>query len=265
MSLTLAAAQATQLQTLRSADKYAEAYELMETWTRDSADPDVKLVHTWLLGAADINRGVGPFAALVKAYNQREGLLRGRPVTDADNQGASNEIARRVINRAIDNSAIPNFAEIINFDAEGGNPATLASHYIRFGDATANTLTGDRLGDRLYGGAGNDTLEGQGCNDYLEGGSGNDIATLSDRSAIDLVARNARPVCRNGLLFRKNVRTEAKLACFQRQKHRTNAKTALAYPMRLAGHKWLGRRMDSAGSAFACIAGNASNSARSAA
>jgi hypothetical protein len=81
MSLALSPAQTAQLQALRTAEQYAEAYELLEIWTRDSADPNVQLVHTWLLGAADINRGEGPFAALVKAYNQRQGLLRSRPVS----------------------------------------------------------------------------------------------------------------------------------------------------------------------------------------
>lgn len=80
MSLALTTAQKDQLQALWTANNFPAAYDLMESWTRNSADPDVQLVHTWLLGAADINRGEGPFAALVLAYNQRQGLLRGRPV-----------------------------------------------------------------------------------------------------------------------------------------------------------------------------------------
>ena len=55
MSLTLTAAQIAELQTKRNAKDYAGAYDLMETWTSGSADPDVQLVHTWLLGAADIS------------------------------------------------------------------------------------------------------------------------------------------------------------------------------------------------------------------
>lgn len=108
------------MQALLDANDYAAAYRLMEAWTSDSTDPDVQLVHTWLLGAADINGGVGPFAGLVKAYNQRQGLLRGRVVTDAENQDASDVIARLVIRRTIDNGAIPAFSDIVDFDADGG-------------------------------------------------------------------------------------------------------------------------------------------------
>jgi hypothetical protein len=92
----------------------------MAEWTQDSPDPDVQLVHTWLLGAGDINRGIGPFAALVKAYNQRQGELRGQPVTDEANQEASNFIARLVISDTISKGAIPDFTDIVRFDAEGG-------------------------------------------------------------------------------------------------------------------------------------------------
>jgi Ca2+-binding RTX toxin-like protein len=120
MSMTLTPAQIAELQTKRDANDYAGAYDLMESWTAGSVDPDVELVHTWLLGAGDINRGEGPFAALVQAYNQRQGLLRGRPVSEADNQEASDYIARLVIDHALANSAIPDFEQITRFDAEGG-------------------------------------------------------------------------------------------------------------------------------------------------
>jgi hypothetical protein len=41
----------------------------------------------------------------------------------------------------------------LKLDIDGINPTTLASHYVRFGDAQANTLMGDTIEDRLYGGA----------------------------------------------------------------------------------------------------------------
>ena len=126
MSLTLSYAQVAELQAKRDANDYAGAYDLMETWSAGSTDPDVQLVHTWLLGAGDINRGEGPFAALVLAYNQRQGLLRGRPVSEAENQGASNKIAQLILDEAISSSAIPTFARIVEFDAEGG--ASLYNH-----------------------------------------------------------------------------------------------------------------------------------------
>jgi hypothetical protein len=77
MSLTLTDDQRDQLQDKYDNGLFAEAYELMEEWASESADEDVQLVHTWLLGATDINRGLGPFAALVKICNQRQGQLRG--------------------------------------------------------------------------------------------------------------------------------------------------------------------------------------------
>lgn len=120
MSLALSAAQIAQLQTPLDVGNYAQAYDLMEAWTAGSTDPDVQLVHTWLLGAADINRGEGPFAALVLAYNQRQGLLRGNPVSEAENQAASNLIGSRVITAAIAKGAIPSFDEVVEFDAQGG-------------------------------------------------------------------------------------------------------------------------------------------------
>jgi Ca2+-binding RTX toxin-like protein len=45
---------------------------------------------------------------------------------------------------------------------------------IRFGNDTANNLSGGAYNDRLYGGAGNDKLEGSAGNDVLNGGAGND-------------------------------------------------------------------------------------------
>ena len=117
---------------------------------------------------------------------------------------------------------------------------------IAFGNDEANTLAGtdNKLGDHLYGGGGADTLDGKGGNDGADGGQGNDTLTLSDSDAIDLVAINVHPVCRKGLFSCENIRVKAKLACFQRQKHREILKTAHAHSMRRAGHKWLGRRMD---------------------
>jgi hypothetical protein len=107
MNLKLTIEQAAQLQALLDAKDFAGAYGLMEGWTRNSGDPDMQLVHTWLLGAGDINRGEGPFAALALAFNQRQGLLRGRTISIADNQGASNLIAQKVTQHAIDYLEIP--------------------------------------------------------------------------------------------------------------------------------------------------------------
>ena len=57
-----------------------------------------------------------------------------------------------------------------------GNPYEIsrATQYIKFGDKTDNTLSGEELADHLYGGPGADTLKGYSGNDYLQGDSGAD-------------------------------------------------------------------------------------------
>jgi hypothetical protein len=55
MSLTLTDNQREQLQDKYDNGLFAEAYELMVEWASESADEDVQLVHTWLLGAARSN------------------------------------------------------------------------------------------------------------------------------------------------------------------------------------------------------------------
>lgn len=172
MSLVLTTAQKDQLQALLTATNYPAAYDLMESWTRNSADPDVQLVHTWLLGAADINRGEGPFSALVLAYNQRQGLLRGRPVSAADNQLASNRIAESIIGDALASSAIPSFAKIVRFDADGG-----ASLYESVSDTndTAKTNAANWTGTFLISPFGQDE-----SGRLLSAGSENTLDRLDD-------------------------------------------------------------------------------------
>jgi hypothetical protein len=90
-----------------------------------------------------------------------------------------------------------------------------------------------------------------------------DLQALED--AVNLVAAHARNTGTKGIFSCKNRRTKTRK---QDQKHGLKSKTAHVYSMRLAGHKWMGRRMDSAWGTsgyLACIAANASNSARSAA
>jgi Ca2+-binding RTX toxin-like protein len=51
---------------------------------------------------------------------------------------------------------------------------TAPRHYVAFGGAGADALSGAELADHLYGGAGDDTLIGFSSSDHLEGGAGND-------------------------------------------------------------------------------------------
>jgi len=56
----------------------------------------------------------------------------------------------------------------------GGASFTRFNQVIFGKDDAGDTLTGDILTDRFYGGGGNDILKGEGGNDHLEGGSGID-------------------------------------------------------------------------------------------
>jgi hypothetical protein len=120
MSLPLTAEQIAKLQPLVTLENYPAAYELLKVWTADSEDPDVQLFRTWLLGAADVNQGLGPFAALIGAYNMRQGELRGWPITPADNQAASDYIGEQFFNEFVfPESQIPDMEVLVNFEPNG--------------------------------------------------------------------------------------------------------------------------------------------------
>ncbi|MCU7926648.1 MAG: hypothetical protein KZQ97_09430 [Candidatus Thiodiazotropha sp. (ex Dulcina madagascariensis)] len=147
MSLDLTPVQIAQLQPLAAAKDYAAAYGLLKTWTADSTDPDVQLVHSWLLGAPDVNQGVGPFAALIEIYNRRQGELRGWPISEADNQKASDFIADHFLNdMVLKDSKIPDMARIFNFEPEGAK--LLYADYPDEGD-TAKTEGASWVGTLL--------------------------------------------------------------------------------------------------------------------
>lgn len=118
------------------------------------------------------------------------------------------------------------------------NASVVEAQQILFGNDLDNGLIGSDAptygeGDALYGGAGHDYMDGKGGDDYLEGGTGNDTLvggegadTLLGGVGIDsLVGGNT-----SDLLVGKP----------------QTFKTRCASSMRLAGHKWPGRRMDSA-------------------
>ena len=120
MSLPLTTEQVAQLRPLVNEANYPAAYELLKEWTNGSEDPDVQLFRTWLLGAADVNRGIGPFAALISAYNMRQGELRGWPISNADNQAASDYIGERFFNDLVfPYSQIPDMENLVNFEPNG--------------------------------------------------------------------------------------------------------------------------------------------------
>jgi hypothetical protein len=135
MSLPLTDEQMSQLRPLVDARNYPAAYDLLKEWTEDVEDPDVQLFRTWLLGAADVNQGVGPFAALIGAYNIRQGELRGWPTNSADNQAASDVIAYRFFHELVyPESRIPDMEVLVNFEPNGAR--FLFDNYPDDGDTT---------------------------------------------------------------------------------------------------------------------------------
>ena len=122
--------------------------------------------------------------------------------------------------------------------------------------------TGEQ-GARLWGGVGNDVIYGANNSDKLYGeadGKASLFGLQAREIATNLRATHAYSLGAGGRFNCKNLRIKAPK---QDRKRGLKAKTCHAYSMRLAGHKGLGRRMDSAGCVLATIAANASNSARS--
>ena len=84
----------------------------------------------------------------------------------------------------VDFSGTPKTILAENTARPGGttSPGLIPSQLIAFGGTGDDTLngSGNKLGDRLYGGAGADTLDGKAGSDYLEGGADNDILRGGD-------------------------------------------------------------------------------------
>jgi len=125
--------------------------------------------------------------------------------------------------------------------------------------------TGEQ-GARLWGGVGNDVIYGANNSDKLYGEADDKVSLFGLQAreiATNLRATHARYTGATGRFDCQNLRIQASK---QVRKRGLKAKAAHAYSMRLAGHKWLGRRMDSAwrvSNYVTCIAANASNGARS--
>lgn len=102
---------------------YANAYNYIRSILggdapADGADP---AVWNWLKGAENVNRGVGPFSAFIRAYTAEQLLIReGRSVSQAMLNNASDDIARAVIQDIVDNGGlVPSLNQIGQRDASG--------------------------------------------------------------------------------------------------------------------------------------------------
>ncbi len=98
-------------------------------------------------------------------------------------------------------------------------------------DCQELALTDVWLKVTLWGGAGDDTLRGGGGNDVL-------------MNASYLIASCVRHSGATGQLDCENWVFRVEKKCLRWRLDRSNIKTAPDRSMRLAGHKWLGRRMD---------------------
>ncbi len=124
-------------------------------------------------------------------------------------------------------------------------------------DATAwapdGTLAGGiieaNFNDVIYGTASDKTLNGFGGNDAVDAGLGDDVIDKNPH----LIAGYAYHTRTTALFYCQNKHHKAQKQQFQHFTRRSSAKTACACFARLAGHKRLERRMDSA-SAGICAA-----------
>lgn len=131
------------------------------------------------------------------------------------------------------------------------------------GDDQIDGMAGN---DVLEGGDGKDTIRGDGIvkagfmntvaaqhngGDFVDGGAGDDTLTGGGSNvvlinAIYFIATCARHWGVTGQFDCEIRAFKARKQCFRWPLDRSNIKTAHARSMRLAGHRWLGRRMDGA-------------------
>ncbi len=112
MTISLSPETLLTLQGYSDAKNYAAAYDLLRDKAASHGNDDEKNAYLWLLGASDIVQQRGPFAALIFSYNRRQAALRGITLSDAEITEVAKNIAKAVIQNAIDSKAVPSFAAI---------------------------------------------------------------------------------------------------------------------------------------------------------
>lgn len=117
MTILLSPETLVQLDAFKATENYAAAYDLLRDKAASHGNPDEKNAYLWLLGASDIVQQRGPFAELIFSYNRRQAVLRGITLSDAEIRGVAQNIAKAVIQEAIDSKAVPSFAKISALDA----------------------------------------------------------------------------------------------------------------------------------------------------
>ena len=111
--------------------------------------------------------------------------------------------------------------------------------------------------DVIYGTASNETLNGLGGNDALDGSAGDDEINgeVGDDNGKNphLIAAYAICTRATARFDAENLRCKAQRKLFRSCTGRSSVKTPYAGPGRFAGHKGLGRRMDSAWAGFTAL------------
>lgn len=114
----LSAAALTRIKHFMEMEQYPAAYQII-------IDETVKASYSgrkWFIAASSVNQGKGYTSAFIKTYTQLAKLLNNETChtfTDDELQRASNEIAKAVLKRIIDQKGVlPTFEEIMEIDSE---------------------------------------------------------------------------------------------------------------------------------------------------
>lgn len=158
MPFTFSTSQLSQLQTLRTAGLYADAYAfIVDTITDLLTSPDGVIIAVpavdvpsnvwqWFQGAEQVNRGTGPFSDYIREYTAEQYRIRtGTEPASGFLQHASDEIAKLVIDDILSDGVLPSLAQIGSADAAkstesfpNGDPAAWSGNllFLALGDGT---------------------------------------------------------------------------------------------------------------------------------
>lgn len=127
-TVNLSSDQLAELKRLTDAGKYPDMYlylrAAVEAENAKTLDPklkeDLTIAANWLSSASSINANDGSkFSEIVRGSMVFAAASKGRPLSDAEFQKASDQLARHVSERIIQERGFPEVAEIIRADEVG--------------------------------------------------------------------------------------------------------------------------------------------------
>lgn len=106
------AAQYEAIRTARDEGRFADAYDLIVRFATDDAGNPLEGVQAealiWFEGAADVNRGVGPFSSFIRTYTSNQSEIRfGSSLSQSELQRASDDIAVAVLANVLLQRSVP--------------------------------------------------------------------------------------------------------------------------------------------------------------